>query len=93
MAEGKPIPVRLEDALIDRLKAVAERMGTNKSALIRFLVKSFVDHFEANGGVVSLPHNWREIMQELDGRARGQQKRFPHLRAAEDPPPYPKKKS
>jgi hypothetical protein len=88
MAEGKPIPVRLDGALIARLDAVAKRMGSNKSALIRFLAKSFVDYFESHGWTDSLPGNWREILREQDGRSEGQKARFPHLRAAEDPPRY-----
>ncbi|HWM26580.1 MAG TPA: CopG family transcriptional regulator [Chthoniobacterales bacterium] len=92
MAEGKPIPVRLDATLIARLDAVARRMGTNKSALIRFLAKSFCDHFESHGGITSLPHNWREILREQDGRSEGQKGRFPHLRAAEDSPRYDAKR-
>jgi hypothetical protein len=92
MAEGKPIPVRLNGELIARLEAVATRLGTSKSALIRFLAKSFVDHFEANGGLVSLPHNWEAILREQDGRSEGQKSRFPHLRAAEKAPRYNAKK-
>jgi hypothetical protein len=92
MAEGKPIPVRLTTELIVRLEAVATRLGTTKSALIRFLAKSFVDYFESHGGVVGLPHNWREILREQDGRSEGQKSRFPHLRAAEKSPRYNAKK-
>ena len=47
-------------------------MGTNRAALIRFLVQTFVDDFEKHGGTAGLPHDWREIMKNLDGRTFGQ---------------------
>lgn len=73
MADTKPIPVRLDENVISRLADAAKRMGTNRAALIRFLTDSFLKHFESNGGVASLPHDWREILRLQDGRAFGQQ--------------------
>lgn len=68
MAETKPIPVRLEDELIKRIDLAAAKMGTNRAAMIRFLVKTFIDDFEQRG-LKSLPHDWQEIMRFQDGRA------------------------
>lgn len=66
----KPIPVRLESDALDRLDIAAERLGTNRSALIKFCAETFVSYFEAHGGVASLPPNWAELLHQLDGRSR-----------------------
>jgi len=63
-----PIPVRLNHALIARLRKAADRMGTNKAALIRFCAQTFIEHFERHGGVASLPLDWKEILAAQDGR-------------------------
>jgi len=81
VSETKPIPVRLASAVITRLDAAAKRMGTNRSALMKFLVQTFVENMERRG-MVSLPHDWEEIMRHLDGRTYGQQ-----ARVAETPEP------
>lgn len=67
-----PIPVRLEPGLIARLDAVAKRIGSNRAALIRFCAQTFVEYFERNGGIASLPPNWRELFRSQDGRASAQ---------------------
>lgn len=69
MSEAKPIPVRLNSAVIARLDRAAQRMGTNRAALIRLCVSGFLDHFLAAGGVASLPLNWREMLASMDGRS------------------------
>lgn len=82
MPPTKPIPVRLDDGIIARLDTAAKRMGTNRAALIRFLVQTFTASFEKRGQLASLPHNWEDIMRSLDGRTTE-----PTLLAAEGPPP------
>lgn len=42
-------------------------MGTNRAALIRFLVQTFTVDFNRRG-MKSLPHAWEEIMRNADGR-------------------------
>ena len=37
---------------------LAEKLGFSKSALIRMLIKSFVEQMESNGGQVTLPLQW-----------------------------------
>jgi hypothetical protein len=68
MSESKPIPVRLNDAIIARLDSTATRLGTNRAALIRFCLTGFLEHFEAEGHIASLPLNWRQILSGLDRR-------------------------
>lgn len=68
MAESKPIPVRLDDSLIARLDRIADRIGTNRSSVIRMLVSSWGDSFEATGHS-ALPADWERIMADLDGRS------------------------
>lgn len=68
MPEGKPIPVRLSEELIVRLDKTAEALGTKRAALIRLCLTGFLDYYEANGGQILMPANWKELMQQLDGR-------------------------
>ena len=63
----KPLPVRLEPAVIARLDAAAKRLGSNRAAVIRLCVTSFLDYFE-QGGVATLPLNWKEVIAAMDGR-------------------------
>jgi len=70
MRLSKPIPIRLGQDVIDRLDKAAERLGTNRSALIKFCAETFVEHFERHGGIASMPPNWQELLRSLDGRSR-----------------------
>jgi len=81
MADTTPIPIRLTRTFISRMDVAAKRMGTNRSAMMKFLLKTFLDKFE-RGGFSALPHDWENIMHDLDGRTFGQQA---SLRAAETP--------
>jgi metal-responsive CopG/Arc/MetJ family transcriptional regulator len=62
-----PIPVRLSPDLIKRLDDVAERIGSNRAAVIRFCIQTFVEHLEKNGRM-ALPPNWLEIIAAMDNR-------------------------
>jgi len=81
MALGSQLPVRLPPDLDARLQAVAERIGTTKSALIRMLAKTFVDQVVDPDGNVQLPPKWRQLLDVADGRAKGYG-RWPGQRAA-----------
>lgn len=71
VAESSPIPVRLSDETIERLERVAERIGTTRAGVIKLCLKSFLDHFESNGGRSALPVDWPQILSSLDGRTCG----------------------
>jgi len=60
MRKEASLPVRLDTDLSRRLDQAAERLGLNKSALIRILVKAFLDQLEASGGKMTLPFDWLE---------------------------------
>lgn len=60
MRKEASLPVRLDTDLSRRLNRAAERLGLTKSALIRILVKSFLDQLEADGGKMTLPFSWEE---------------------------------
>jgi len=62
----KPIPVRLDPSTIARLDRAAQKLGTNRSALIKFCAQTFVADFEAGGETAILPPNWRKILRRLD---------------------------
>lgn len=61
MRKDASLPVRLDIDEKRRLKIVAERMGMTTSALIRLLVRSFVDEYERQGGRLSLPPEWQRV--------------------------------
>lgn len=86
VSETKPIPVRLDDALIARLDRIADRIGTTRSSVIRMLVSTWVESFE-RAGTASLPMNWESLMADLDGRTSSK-----FTLVAEDPTPYETKK-
>jgi hypothetical protein len=46
MAASKPIPIRFESHFIDRLDAAADQVGSNRAAIIRFCVLTFVGYLE-----------------------------------------------
>src|SRR6266481_2690083 len=46
----KPVPVRLDLSTIARLDRAAKRLGTNRSALIKFCAQTFVADFGAGWG-------------------------------------------
>jgi len=65
MAFGAQLPVRLEPGVQERLEAIAHEIGTSKSALIRLLVKTFVEHVVDPRGGVRLPPDWSELLGRL----------------------------
>ena len=65
MRKEASLPVRLDTDLSRRLDRAAARLGLTKSALIRVLVKSFVDQLEANGGKITFPLCWQEQGQDI----------------------------
>jgi len=64
MRKEASLPVRLDTDLSNRLDHTAERLGLTKSALIRILVKSFLDQLEADGGKMTLPFRWQKSKME-----------------------------
>ena len=58
MLKDSTIPIRLDAGSKERLKAAADRLGLSTSALIRILIASFVDSYEASGGRITLPLQW-----------------------------------
>lgn len=67
MPSPKIIPIRFTEDTISRLDKTSERMGTNRSALVRYLTDRFLAFYEAEGDA-NLPVNWRAIMNNQDGR-------------------------
>jgi len=65
MRKEASLPVRLDTELSLRLDKAAERLGLTKSALIRMLVKSFVDQLEANGGRITFPLRWQKPQRDI----------------------------
>lgn len=59
MKKEASLPVRLDTEMSRRLDLAAERLGLTKSALIRILVKSFVEQLEVNGGKITFPLRWQ----------------------------------
>lgn len=65
MRKEASLPVRLDTDLSRRLDVAAARLGLTKSALIRVLVKSFVDQMEAAGGKITFPLRWQEQGRDI----------------------------
>ena len=65
----KPIPVRIPEEWLPRIDAVAKELGTNRARLIAFSGQTFAEFFEKHG-VTSMPPNWSEIFDSMDGRRR-----------------------
>ena len=65
----KPIPVRIPEEWLPRIDAVAKQLGTNRARLIAFSGQTFAEFFEKHG-VSSMPPNWSEIFDSMDGRRR-----------------------
>jgi hypothetical protein len=61
MAERKPIPVRLGDEMISRLDDAAGRIGSNRAAVMRMLIESWLANYEKHGAAC-LPADWPQIM-------------------------------
>ncbi len=86
IAKDTPMNIRLETELVNRLDAVAEKLGIPKSTLIRMLTKRFVDHFDASGGSIRIPVEFAAESPHATPIPVS-----PSLYAAENPPVYPTK--
>jgi len=58
MRKEASLPVRLDSADKRRLQDLADRTGITVSALVRLLVRSFVDEYDRDGGRGTLPLFW-----------------------------------
>jgi len=65
MRKEASLPVRLDTELNRRLDRASERLGLTKSALIRIMVKSFVDQLEASGGRITFPLQWQKPQRDM----------------------------
>ena len=55
MRKEAALPVRLETQQKEDLERICGELGLTTSALIRMLVKSFLDHYDSNKGKVVFP--------------------------------------
>ena len=62
MRKEASLPVRLNPDEKRRLHENAEQLGTTVSALIRLLVRSFVEDYERGGKHASVPPDWRKLL-------------------------------
>jgi predicted DNA-binding protein len=85
MRVTKPIPVRLGAEILGRLDAAAAKIGTTRAGIIRFCTDTWLRHFEESG-IASLPPNWREIMENFDGRTNKIPRDQPYPRARRPSP-------
>lgn len=59
MRKEASLPVRLDTEAKDRLQAISDEMGLTVSAIVRLLVKSFVQEYDRSGGIITLPLEWK----------------------------------
>lgn len=71
VARTAPIPVRLSPDIIARIDDVADQMGNTRAGVIKLCITSFLAHFEESGGLASLPLDWKDVLDSLDGRTIG----------------------
>ena len=64
MRKEASLPVRLDPDEKQQLKVIAETMKITVSTLIRLLVSSYVEYYEREGGHVTLPLEWNDILQK-----------------------------
>ncbi len=74
MGEGRPIPVRLQGELLERLDRAAAMTHLTRAAIIRVCLESWLDYTTGKE-----PHDlpltaWTERLRTVDGR-RGRTKR------------------
>jgi len=68
MAPTRPIPVRLTDAMLERLDTAAEQTGLgNRTAVIRLCLLLFLDALEKQG--YHVPSDILGSLREHDGRS------------------------
>ena len=58
MKKETSLPVRLDANDKKRLRGIADAMGMTVSALIRILVKSFIDEYDRSNGKIVMPPQW-----------------------------------
>ena len=56
------MPVRLDPEEKRQLQEIADKLGSNVSALIRGLLRAFVADYERGDGRVTMPPDWHRIL-------------------------------
>jgi antitoxin component of RelBE/YafQ-DinJ toxin-antitoxin module len=59
MRKESSLPVRLDTDMKERLLQIGDDLGLTVSAMVRLLVRSFVQEFDRNGGKVVFPLEWK----------------------------------
>lgn len=62
-----PIPVRLTAEQIQRIDAVARKLGISRTGVIKMCLSAFLQRFERDG-LSMLPTDWESILRDQDGR-------------------------
>jgi len=59
MRKESSLPVRLDTDMKERLLQIGDDLGLTVSAMVRLLVRSFVQEYDRNGGKVVFPLEWK----------------------------------
>jgi hypothetical protein len=86
MRKESSLPVRLDTDAKVRLQSIGEAMGLTVSALVRMLVKSFVETYDRSGGKIVLPPTWKTTAASTTKAKPA--KAAPRLKAAEPKAKY-----
>lgn len=65
----KPIPVRFSPDVLERLSAVADRIGTDRSSVVRMITRRFLDQFEEDPDAF-VGIDFPALLHHSDGRRR-----------------------
>jgi len=59
MRKESSLPVRLDTDMKERLLQIGDDLGLTVSAMVRLLVRSFVQEYDRNDGKVVFPLEWK----------------------------------
>ena len=68
MRRGAALNIRMDAEMDAELDRVASELGTSKSALIRLLARTFVDHLKKTGSL-GVPVDWKALLKSSDKRS------------------------
>jgi hypothetical protein len=69
MKKETALPIRLDSDTKTTLNKIAEATGLTVSAIVRMLVKSFVDEYNSNSGNIMIPPQWKTEREQIQYKA------------------------
>ena len=67
IVKTKPIPVRFSPEVLERLSAVADRLGTDRSSVVRMITRRFLDQYDGDPSAF-VGIDFPSLLHHSDGR-------------------------